>query len=92
MTFEKSQLSDQWRTSQPKNLVPLCKFQIIIIIHFFRNCCFHSQKKSLQDVLYLLDLERKLVSVQAMFKLGATVKFSNNDCMITRNATLPVLD
>ena len=26
----------QWR-SQPDNLVPLCKFQIIIIIHFFRN-------------------------------------------------------
>ena len=24
----------QWR-SQPNNLVPLCKFQIIIIIHFF---------------------------------------------------------
>ena len=27
---------DQWR-SQPDNLVPLCKFQTIIIIHFFRN-------------------------------------------------------
>ena len=27
---------DQWR-SQPDNLVPLCKFEIIIIIHFFRN-------------------------------------------------------
>ena len=26
----------QWR-SQPDNLVPLCKFRIIIIIHFFRN-------------------------------------------------------
>ena len=26
----------QWR-SQPDNLVPLCKFKIIIIIHFFRN-------------------------------------------------------
>ena len=29
----------QWR-SQPENLVPLCKFQIIIIIHFFRNWLF----------------------------------------------------
>ena len=28
-----------WR-SQPDNLVPLCKFQIIIAIHFVRNCCF----------------------------------------------------
>ena len=28
--------SKQWR-SQPDNLVPLCKFQITIIIHFFRN-------------------------------------------------------
>ena len=27
---------NQWR-SQPENLVPLCKFEIIIIIHFFRN-------------------------------------------------------
>jgi hypothetical protein len=26
----------QWR-SQPDNLGPLCKFKIIIIIHFFRN-------------------------------------------------------
>ena len=29
----------QWR-SQPDNLVPLCKFEIIIIIHFFRNWLF----------------------------------------------------
>ena len=29
-------LFTQWR-SQPDNLVPLCKFKIIIIIHFFRN-------------------------------------------------------
>ena len=28
-----------WR-SQPNNLVPLCKFQVIIIIHFFRNSLF----------------------------------------------------
>ena len=27
---------NQWR-SQPDNLVPLCKFQSIIVIHFFRN-------------------------------------------------------
>ena len=27
---------NQWR-SQPDNLVPLCKFRISIIIHFFRN-------------------------------------------------------
>jgi hypothetical protein len=26
--------------SQPDNLVPLCKFRIIIIIHFFRNWLF----------------------------------------------------
>ena len=28
----------QWR-SQLDNLVPLCKLQVTIIIHFFRNCC-----------------------------------------------------
>ena len=27
---------EQWR-SQPDNLVPLCKFKIIVIIHFFTN-------------------------------------------------------
>ena len=32
-------MCNQWR-SQPDNLVPLCKFQIIIIIHFFRNWWF----------------------------------------------------
>ena len=31
--------NSQWR-SQPDNLVPLCKFEIIIIIHFFRNWLF----------------------------------------------------
>ena len=30
------QIYDQWR-SQPDNLVPLCKFQIIIIIHLFTS-------------------------------------------------------
>ncbi len=30
---------NQWR-SQPDNLVMLCKFEVIIIIHFFRNSLF----------------------------------------------------
>ena len=33
---------NQWR-SQPDNLVPLCKFQSIIIIHSVETDCFHSQ-------------------------------------------------
>ena len=42
----------QW-CSQPYNLVPLCKFQMIMIIYFFRNRCFHSQwtRKSLHSGL-----------------------------------------
>ena len=35
----------QWR-SQPDNLVPLCKFQIIIAIHFFRNWLFSQLMKT----------------------------------------------
>ena len=31
-----TEIDVQWR-SQPDYLVPLCKFQIIIIIHCFRN-------------------------------------------------------
>ena len=36
-------IANQWR-SQPDNLVPLCKFEIIIIIHFFRNRLFSQSK------------------------------------------------
>ena len=35
-TFTRVKTHKQWR-SQPDNLVPLCKFEIIIIIQFFRN-------------------------------------------------------
>ena len=33
---------DQWR-SPPDNLVPLCKFEVIIIIHSLEIDCFYSQ-------------------------------------------------
>ena len=37
----------QWR-NQPDNLVQLCKFQIIIIIHYFKIWLF-SQSQSITD-------------------------------------------
>ena len=52
----------QWR-SQPDNLVPLCKFQFMVIIHFFRNWLFsqsvnckylHSRSKSSGWLRYCL--------------------------------------
>ena len=39
LKISQSRAFDQWR-SQPDNLVPQCKFQSIIIIHFFRNRLF----------------------------------------------------
>ena len=39
----------QWRR-QPDILVPLCKFPIVIIIHFFRNWLF---SKSAEQINFL---------------------------------------
>ena len=46
------------------------------------------QNISLRDVLYLPDLEKNLLSVRAMVKLGANVEFVSDECKITRNGKL----
>ena len=46
------------------------------------------QKIALRDVLYLPELDKNLLSVCAMVKLGAVVSFENDLCKITRNSKL----
>ena len=48
----------------------------------------HTQKLSLQEVLYLPELEKNLLSVHAMVKRGATVTFEENKCEISRNSKI----
>lgn len=40
---------------------------------------------ALKDVLYLPELEKNLLSVRAMTKLGAAVEFAGDECRISRN-------
>ena len=47
-----------------------------------------SQKIALKNVLYLPELKRNLLSVQAMTKLGATVVFEGNECRISKDSRL----
>ena len=46
------------------------------------------QHIALHDVLYLPDLKKNLLSVQAMARLGASVEFEHNKCRIMRNSKL----
>ena len=47
-----------------------------------------AQHIALHDVLYLPDLDKNLLSVRAMTKLGAYVDFEGNLCRISRNSRL----
>ena len=42
----------------------------------------------MRDVLHLPELDKNLLSVRAMMKLGAVVSFENDLCKITRNSRL----
>ena len=48
----------------------------------------HTQSISLHDVLYLPDLEKNLLSVRGMTRLGAAVMFEDGVCKIPRNSKL----
>ena len=48
----------------------------------------NTQYIALCDVLYLPDLEKNLLSVHAIVKLGASVKFDSGRCQITQNSKL----
>ena len=47
-----------------------------------------SQKIAFKNVLYLPELKRNLLSVQAMSKLGATVVFKEDECRISKDSRL----
>ena len=48
----------------------------------------HTQNLSLQEVLYLPEIEKNLLSVHAMVRRGATVTFKDDKCEISRNSKI----
>ena len=48
----------------------------------------HVQEIALQEVLYLPELEKNLLSVNAMVKRGATVTFKEDRCEISKNSKI----
>ena len=47
-----------------------------------------TQNIALKEVLYLPDLKKNLLSVQAMAKLDASIQFDGTECKIMRNSKL----
>ena len=92
MSFEKGKLSDYVEFKEPcivnlgdnRSILAYGK-ETYLIVADLGDCV---QNISLRDVLYLPDLEKNLLSVRAMVKLGATVKFEGERCEITRNSKL----
>ena len=91
MTFEKNQLSDYVEFKQPctVNMFHLGIWQGTYRI--VTDLWDQVQNISLCDVLYLPELEKNLLSVRAMVKMGANVQFIGDECKITRNAKLLAL-
>ena len=48
----------------------------------------HTQNLSLQEVLYLPELEKNLLSVHAMVRGGVIVTFKDDKCEISRNSKI----
>lgn len=92
MTCEKDQLSNYVEFKQPctvnlgdnRSILAYGKGTYRIVADLGDRV----QNISLRDVLYLPDLEKNLLSVRAMVKLGANVEFVNVECKITRNGKL----
>ena len=92
MTFDKDSLSDYVEFKQPC-IVNLGDNGAIFAYgkgtyHIVADLKNSIRPIALQDVLYLPDIGKNLLSVQAMTKLGATVDFVGNQCKITRNSKL----
>ena len=92
MTFEKNHLSDYVEFKQPctvnlgdnRTILAYGKGTYRILADLDGNV----QHIALRDVLYLPDLEKNLLSVRAMAKLGASVQFESDRCKIVRNSKL----
>ena len=92
MTFERNNLEDYIEFKQP-SVVNLGDNRSIFAYgkgtyHIKAVVNGKLQKIALRDVLYLPELDKNLLSVRAMVKLGAVVSFENDLCKITRNSKL----
>ena len=95
MTFEKNQLPDYVEFKQlctvnlgdNRSILAYGKVTYRIVADLGDRV----QNISLRDVLYLPELEKNLLSVRAMVKLGANVQFIGDECKITWNAKLLAL-
>ena len=83
-----SSKADQWR-SQPDNLVPLCKFQIVIIIQFISLVIIYMKKFLHSDWLRAVQFlgnsvpKRELNSVQISNHIRFLIlKFSYDSCYL----------
>ncbi len=90
MSFEKEKLSDYVEFKEPC-IVNLGDNRSILAYGKGTYCIVADlgdrvQNISLRDVFYLPDLEKNLLSVRAMVKLGATVQFVGEKCEITWNS------
>ena len=92
MTFERERLSNYVEFKEPC-IVNLGDNRSILAYgkgtyHVKAAVDDHTQKISLQEVLYLPELDKNLLSVHAMVKRGATVTFKENRCEISRNSKI----
>ena len=92
MTYERNQLTEYVEFNKPC-MVNLGDNRSILAYgkgtyHIIADLGDSHQPIGLRDVLYLPDLDKNLLSVRAMVKLGATVQFKSEICEITRNGKL----
>ena len=92
MTFDKDSLSDYVEFKQPcivnlgdNGKIFACGKGTYRLVADLED---GTQHIALHDVLYLPDLDKNLLSVRAMTKLGASVDFEGNMCRISRNSKL----
>ena len=92
MTFERTRLSNYTEFKKPC-IVNLGDNRSILAYgkgtyHVKAAVGDHTQNLSLQEVLYLPELEKNLLSVHAMVRRGATVTFKDDKCEISRNSKI----
>ncbi|XP_046861886.1 uncharacterized protein LOC124455240 [Xenia sp. Carnegie-2017] len=92
MSYEREALTDYATFKQP-SVVNLGDNRSILAYgkgtyHLKAILDDHVQNISLRNVLYLPELDKNLLSVYAMIKVGATVMFEGNKCKISRNSKL----
>eukprot|EP00794_Sanderia_malayensis_P002818 gene2818-3255_t len=92
MTFNKTMLKNYVKFQNPF-VVNLGDNRTILAYgkgscHIISDLGMDTQRIFLNDVLYLPDLEKNLLSVRAMTNLDALVEFAGDECKISRNGKL----